>query len=61
MPQPLHPAEKGPGIRRTGGWMGPGAGLVAVCQESNTGRPIRNIVTILTELLQLCSPYYGFV
>jgi len=58
------PPDKSPGTRPIGDWVGPRAGLDAVakknnpspCRESHPDRPIRILVTILTELPHL-KPY----
>jgi len=60
-PRPLHLRGKSPGNHWIGGWLGPRAGLDAMakrkipypCRVSNSGRPARSLVTILTELFRL--------
>jgi hypothetical protein len=45
--------ERYPGTHYTGDSEGPRASLGAMARESNLGRPVRNLFTILTELPQL--------
>jgi len=57
----LHTPGKASGTHWIGGWVGLRASLNAVtkkkhvcsCQESNHGRPVRNLVTTLAELPRL--------
>jgi hypothetical protein len=59
----LPSGERTSGTNWIGGWLGPRAGLDTVAKtissrpyrESNPGRPVRNLVTVLTELRQLQS------
>jgi hypothetical protein len=64
--------ERAPCTHLIGGWVGPRAGLDAVAKrrnpiialtESNPGRPVRRLVTILTELprLPFCMAVDNFV
>jgi hypothetical protein len=62
-PGPLIPGEGATDTHWIGGWVNPRANLDVVakrkspypCQESNPGCPAHSLVTILTELSQLCS------
>jgi hypothetical protein len=64
--RPLYLRGKSPFTNRTGGWVGPRAGLDVTekrkisfpCRESNPGRPACSLVAIPTELSRLLTYTY---